>query len=340
MLGLRQSVFIEKQSTVHLIKKGNENSWFNKGSKMMEKKIIFIILHYMAVETTFECVEYIIKNIDTDNYQIVIVDNNSPDNSYILLQKRYRKNEYIDLIHNEGNTSFSGGNNYGIHYVNRKYKYNFLILMNNDTLLLETAFYEKIKKYYEQYKFAVAGPRIINKYGADVNMTEDQLETEEQIKRYMIWLKKMLILDKIHLMVIYYFFVMQIRKLENCLKNIIKKNDQPMCVKLVKKDVMLHGCFWIFSEKFFEKYDMLIEKKAFYKEEDTLLYKLREKGLLTVYLPDILVIHLEDVSTNVKYRGLRERLRFMYENALETRKEYLSMLHNERESINRLNHRE
>ena len=40
----------------------------------MSGRIGFVILHYNAIRETIDCVNSIMKNIDTDNYFIIIVD--------------------------------------------------------------------------------------------------------------------------------------------------------------------------------------------------------------------------------------------------------------------------
>ena len=49
-------------------------------------KIVFVILHYLAIDETYKSVDSIEKKIDTDMYKIVIVDNASPDKSGALLK--------------------------------------------------------------------------------------------------------------------------------------------------------------------------------------------------------------------------------------------------------------
>ena len=49
--------------------------------------ISFIILHYVAIEETIICVDSIKKMQMQDQIKIVIVDNNSSDDSYQKLKK-------------------------------------------------------------------------------------------------------------------------------------------------------------------------------------------------------------------------------------------------------------
>ena len=37
--------------------------------------IVFVMLHYMAIEETKISIDYIRKNVDTEKYKIIVVDN-------------------------------------------------------------------------------------------------------------------------------------------------------------------------------------------------------------------------------------------------------------------------
>ncbi len=293
---------------------------------MIYNEIVFVILHYMAIETTKKCVQYIIENIDTEDFRIVIVDNNSPDGSGELLSEFYNNDQRIYLLHSEKNLGFTGGNNLGIRYARDNYKFHFLVVLNNDVFLLETAFSKKLDMYYKKYKFAVAGPHIMDRYGASIDYTTDELPTDLYLERRIAYLKKIIRLDKYNLLVFNYKYMLFKERLKHLIRMLSKKEKPVMCVEKVMTDVKLHGCFWIFTENYFLEYSGLKEKTAFFCEEETLLYRLRKKGLLSVYIPDILVIHMEDASTNASYKSLRQRLLFLYKNEYLSWLEYMQMI--------------
>ena len=61
-------------------------------------EIVFVILHYMTLDDTIECVESIRDNCGKEKYKIVIVDNASPNASGRELQKQYAKSKDIDYF--------------------------------------------------------------------------------------------------------------------------------------------------------------------------------------------------------------------------------------------------
>lgn len=74
--------------------------------------VYIILVNYNSCEDTIECVKSL-ERITYENYKIVIVDNNSNDDSVNNLNKEL--NACI-LIQSKENLGFAGGNNIGIKY--------------------------------------------------------------------------------------------------------------------------------------------------------------------------------------------------------------------------------
>lgn len=65
-------------------------------------KIAIIIINYNKYEKTIECIESIRKS-NFNNYKIYLLDNNSQNNSYNILNNRYKNKNYIEIIHSKEN---------------------------------------------------------------------------------------------------------------------------------------------------------------------------------------------------------------------------------------------
>lgn len=90
--------------------------------------VSIIILNWNGLNDTLECLQSISK-IKYPNYQVIIVDNASIDNSVVEIKKQYPD---IMIIVNSCNLGFSEGNNVGIRHcldIDNKY----ILLLNNDT---------------------------------------------------------------------------------------------------------------------------------------------------------------------------------------------------------------
>lgn len=256
-------------------------------------EIAFVILHYLVEEETQKCVQSIKENIDSQNYRIIIVDNNSSNGSYELLQNMYKDDNTIKLIHNDKNEGFARGNNKGIEFIRSKYDSEYICCLNNDVYLLDKNFVYKLRKEFEISKFAVAGPLILSGDGRyDSNpQTIGLLENKEDVRRSIKRCKRMLFINKYHLNWLY----TKIKEFKNR-KKIHNTTTKYLPQRL--ENVQLSGACLIFSNKYFEYFEGFYDKTFLYKEEDILRYLLKKKSLCSVFLPNILVYHKEDAATD------------------------------------------
>lgn len=96
---------------------------------MYKLKCVVIIINHNTWYDTIECVRSLGKC--GDDYEILIIDNASHDNSYENLTKELKG---YRIIRSEKNLGFSGANNFGISlYKNNMPKY--FICLNNDTIV-------------------------------------------------------------------------------------------------------------------------------------------------------------------------------------------------------------
>ena len=96
----------------------------------MEKSNIIlsiILLNYNGYKDTLKCIKSIQENEKSLNYKIIVVDNNSKDDSIKMLSKI----EDIILIQRDINDGFAGGNNLGIKYALNKFNSKYILLLNN-----------------------------------------------------------------------------------------------------------------------------------------------------------------------------------------------------------------
>jgi len=92
--------------------------------------IAIILLNWNGYEDTNECFESIEK-CKYKNFDTIIVDNASTDDSLIRLRNKYKNAIFLESDSNRG---FSGGCNIGILYALHK-EYDYIMLLNNDTIV-------------------------------------------------------------------------------------------------------------------------------------------------------------------------------------------------------------
>ena len=111
--------------------------------------IYIIILNWNGYNDTIDCLESIRQN-SYNNYKLVIVDNDSSDNSIEIL-KSYISEKKINayLIENNDNSGFSKGCNIGIDYAICQADCDYIWLLNNDTIV-DTCAIEKLVNFFEK----------------------------------------------------------------------------------------------------------------------------------------------------------------------------------------------
>ncbi|HFI0516497.1 TPA: glycosyltransferase family 2 protein, partial [Streptococcus suis] len=89
---------------------------------MNGKKFTFVILHFIALEMTIETIEVLLKNFSKYDFNIIVVDNASPNDSGRELSEMYKNHQRIDIMLSDKNLGFAKGNNLGYSFAKLKYQ--------------------------------------------------------------------------------------------------------------------------------------------------------------------------------------------------------------------------
>lgn len=95
-------------------------------------KVSIIMLNWNGLADTIECLESL-KKLTYPNYEVIVVDNGSTGNDAQVLEEKF--GDYIHLIKNDKNYGFGGGNNIGMKYALDNSHADYLLLLNNDTIV-------------------------------------------------------------------------------------------------------------------------------------------------------------------------------------------------------------
>lgn len=267
-------------------------------------KVSFVILNYNTAAECIDCVASVKKLYNNDfRLNIVIVDNNSTDDSINVINSTFSDDKNVKLLIQEENKGFSSGNNKGYSYAVRTYDPDFVVVINSDIIIEQKDFLYKIVEIYDDDNFAVLGPDIYAKY-------RKWHQNPENVKEYSIasiskvihlFEKKIedLEIEKSKGINRIQSIDFRKEKLRNIIKNIYFKITKTG-YKKYQKNVYLHGSALIFSRKFIEKNkDKCFTPEVFYYgEEDLLFYRCLINKFKTVYCPQIKVIHLTGASAN------------------------------------------
>lgn len=256
-------------------------------------KFVYVVLHYKNIDDTLECLQSIQEKYDA---KIVVVDN-------ATLQTKEKKQLMIytnDIIELEENKGFAKANNIGCQYAIEKYKPDFLVVINNDIIVTDPEFEEKITKCYQKNKFDMLGPKINTNDGDSVNPFNayTTIEQVDMARKKTIRNIKMLTNPIKRNLFNIYHTIKYLFKKDIHLKN----GSQPM------KNVPLHGCAIIFSKKYYQKYPNVFYNETFlYHEEEFLYYRVMKDNLVSYYDPNIECFHKEGSSLNFSYNNDRRK---------------------------------
>jgi GT2 family glycosyltransferase len=136
-------------------------------------KVYIVILNYNSYDDTAECIDSL-KNIDYPNYSIVIVDNNSTDESQQKLRENFKD---IYMIFSESNRGYANGNNLGIVYALNSGA-DYICVLNNDVVVEKDFLCEIIEEFEKDSLIGIAGACIcdyyekdkIQSFGANINL--------------------------------------------------------------------------------------------------------------------------------------------------------------------------
>ena len=107
------------------------------------------------LELCLQSVQEGIKNIDAE---IIVIDNNSSDDSCAMVKEKFPQ---INLIKNKTNTGFSKGNNIGVAQAKGEY----ICILNPDTVIAEDTFSKLLKFADQKENLGAIGCQLIDGSG-------------------------------------------------------------------------------------------------------------------------------------------------------------------------------
>ena len=107
-----------------------------------------IIVSYNAADFLKECIESIKKNTKKLNYEIIVIDNTSSDNSVEMVMKEFPQ---VSVIESRENLGFSKANNLGT----EKSKGRYVLFLNPDTVIYKDSLF-KMVKFMDEHRDAGA----------------------------------------------------------------------------------------------------------------------------------------------------------------------------------------
>lgn len=285
----------------------------------MNKKVVFLILHYNSIEVTRECIASIKKLEQQERIEIVIVDNASPNGSGKVLEEEFRQDRNVHVQLNSNNAGFSKGNNFGYEYIKSNMNVQYLIVANNDIIFKQADLVNKLDQEYKTSQFDILGPDVWNScLQVHQNPLDSTVRRKEEVDRTICF----------HQIALKYFEIIYpllclIEKISA--KKRYQQSDKEY--KLRQEGVCLMGACLIFSEQYVLDKDKIFspETNFYYEEYILTLQALRERRKI-VYFPDIVVEHKEGSSTSSISSKNKIKKKFVMKNMLDAAKIYRELL--------------
>lgn len=222
-------------------------------------KLSIVILNYNVryfLELCIKSVQAAIANIDAE---IIVVDNDSEDDSCSMVKNLFPE---IKLIENKENYGFSKGNNIGVSIA----KGDYLCILNPDTVVAEDTFIKLLKFYENKTKIGATSCKLIDGAGRFLP------ESKRNVPLVNAALKKLLGNSK------YYY------------ANHLQPNDTG------EIDVLV-GAFMFMRTQVFNEVNGFDEDYFMYGEDIDLSYKILKAGYKNYYYGDVSIIHFKGEST-------------------------------------------
>lgn len=247
-----------------------------------------IILNYNVRYFLELCVSSVQKAIEGLDAEIIVVDNNSTDESCQMMKKRFPQ---VKLIENKENTGFPKGNNIGVAQAKGEY----ICILNPDTVVAEDTFLKILNSKLQtpNSKLGIIGCKLIDGTGKFLPESKRGVPTPWVAFTKIFGLYK--IFPKWEVMNQYY--------------------AQQLAVNQSGKVAILVGAFMVMKRELYTDLGGFDENCFMYSDDIDLSYMALKKGKSNFYFHETTVIHFKGESTirdGLYMKRFREAMQFFY----------------------------
>ena len=227
-----------------------------------------IIVNYNVKYFLHQCLKSIETAKKNINLEILVVDNNSVDNSVDMLQNEFPE---LKLILNRKNVGFAKANNQAIKQAKGKY----ILLLNPDTIVQEDTLHKCVDFLEQNTNTGSLGVKMINGNGVFLPESKRSLPNPASAFYKIFGLSTLFPKSK---------------KFGQYHLNYLNNN------KTHEIDVV-SGAFFITRKKILDEIGMLDESFFMYGEDIDLSYRIQKAGYKNIYFPETSIIHYKGEST-------------------------------------------
>src|SRR5258706_3800164 len=103
------------------------------------------------------------KEFEANEFEYIIVDNLSGDDSLDILRKEVKKYKNYQVLANGSDAGFGAGNNFGV----KKAKGEYLLFLNDDTIVEDRGIAKMLSYIQQHEQIGALGGRIVNFDGSE-----------------------------------------------------------------------------------------------------------------------------------------------------------------------------
>lgn len=249
-------------------------------------QLSIIILNYNVRYFLEQCILSVQKAIQNIDAEIIVVDNNSSDDSCDMMRQRFPK---VKLIENTENLGFPKGNNIGVAQAQGKY----ICILNPDTVVAEDTFVKITSFLAMTENLGIVGCKLIDGTGNFLPESKRGVPTPWVAFTKIFGLYK--IFPKSSLFNNYY--------------------AQHLDENQTGKVDILVGAFMVMQRELYNEIGGFDENCFMYSDDIDLSYSVLKKGKANYYFHETTVIHYKGESSvrDGKYmKRFREAMQFFY----------------------------
>ena len=242
-----------------------------------------IILNYNVRYFLEQCVLSVLKALENIDGEIIVIDNNSSDDSCKMMQSLFPN---ITLIKNKENLGFPKGNNIGVSQAKGEY----ICILNPDTVVSENTFAKILNTKNWQLNTGIIGCKLIDGTGKFLPESKRGIPTP-----YVAFTK-----------------IFGLYKISNIFG---KYYAQHLNENQSGKVAILVGAFMFMKRELYNEIGGFDENCFMYSDDIDLSYMAIKKGKTNYYFHETTVIHYKGESTirDSKYiKRFQEAMNFFY----------------------------
>lgn len=251
-----------------------------------------IILNYNVRHFLEQCVLSVQKATQNFNAEIIVVDNNSPDDSCQMMKERFPD---VILIENKENSGFPKGNNIGVKIASGKY----ICILNPDTVVAEDTFEKVLEFAKKQENLGIIGCKLIDGTGNFLPESKRGIPTP-----FVAFTK-----------------IFSLYKLFPNIKSFGKYYASHLNENQTGKVEILVGAFMVMRKETYDEVGGFDEDCFMYSDDIDLSYMVLKTGKQNYYFHETTVIHYKGESTikdGTYMKRFQEAMNFFYKKHFRT----------------------